>query len=142
MSYKNVVDKSIMLTYPERGLTGFKRRALATKNEILAFMVGDVRWTKTGVLYTKVNEFYYPELHISTPYHVVSKEEPPAGCIGTIHSHPDHNAVGPSPDDIRGAVMDEEYVYGIYTWWARGRKRRMTYMNWYAPEKLVAVRAA
>ena len=134
-------SKLIFLTYESPTLQGFRRRALRTKNEILAYLIGEV-WNdkKGGMKCAHIYELYYPELAVSNPDEVRPSECAPRGSIGTIHSHPEIGTLGPSLDDIHSAILEGEKIYGIYSYFTREKgQRTIARTQWFSPNRVVVV---
>lgn len=133
-----ILPKTLFLTYDPRVIEGFKRYALGTDTEVFAYIIGDV-WREKGVTNVRVVGLEYPTLRTSTPYEVEPLTSKPRGCVGSIHSHPNCEAVGVSQDDLHSAILDGERVSGVYTYFKGDRTRRVSKLEWFSPGKVVAV---
>lgn len=135
----SLLSKTIFLHVPPRLLYGFRRKALATDKEILAWLIGEgYREGKKTTI--ELTDLYYPALAVQTEVEVNAvPQTKPIGWLGTLHSHP-QCATHLSPADVNGAVMDGELIFGIFTYYKyQDRKKRATSMDWYAPGKVVVV---
>lgn len=139
MDKTELLHKTIFLTYPKRLVEDFRRRARRTKNEILAYMMGEACWKK-GFHHVVVEDFYYPKLRISNETEVTPAEGLPRGCVGTIHSHPNVETIHVTQDDIHSAIIGNEKVWGVYSYTLPTEEhRRLSAIQWFAPGKIVAV---
>lgn len=133
------LKKLIYLNYEPRLIAGFRRAALATENEVLAYLLGKV-WTTKGVSYARIEKLYWPELIVSTPFEVWPAEGSPEGFIGSIHSHPQSTWMGgESQADHHGAILDGEKVYGIYSYNKPKEGRTQSRTEWWAPGRIVVM---
>jgi len=109
-------------------ITKFKRRARATKKEVLGRLIGTQKGDEFFV--TRIS---YPKTRSTASW--VQEQKPharPRNCIGTLHSHPNERFSFVTPDDIKGSVLDGDRVFGIFTWWACGE-----HLDFYSVDKLV-----
>lgn len=136
----DLLSKVIHLEYNKAEIAKFRKNALSNKNEILAFLIGKVRREKKGLYTAYIDNLYYPVLAVSNPNTVRQAEEFPKGCIGTIHSHPETETLGPSADDIHSSILQEEKIYGIYHYFTRKGQRPRTQMLWLAPGRIVVLK--
>jgi proteasome lid subunit RPN8/RPN11 len=132
--------KFLYLKYNPVVITGFRRKALATNNEILAYLLGTTWKNDDGILCVEVEELYYPELIVQNETTVQAVGGRIKNCVGSIHSHPNVEAIGPSMEDHHSAILDNEIVWGVY-YFSPPRKsgRRQTALQWLAPGKVVMV---
>lgn len=121
---------SIKVRLSKGQLDYFRRKARATSNEILAYLVGEV----VSPTLTVIDGFEYPKRYASsTPeevawytvdYELVKKKAEGRGrrIVGFIHSHPYPDAsVVMSPDDYKICIKEMFRLCGICTTDASGR---------------------
>lgn len=133
---QDILRKTVFLSVEQKLLNKFKRRALATSNEIYAYILGDV-YRKHGAMCIKILDLHYPEV-IATEDKVTPVENHP-DAIGSIHSHPNVEYIAQSADDFNTAIMDGEKIYGIYSFGKIPGRRKFSSMDWYAPGRVVVV---
>ena len=133
------LKKCIYLQYHPKIIAGFRRKALATPNEILAWLVGEC-WVEDGLTRVRIDELVYPELATSTPDECEPVDIPhPKGYLGSIHSHPEVPWIGQSLADHHGSILENEKLYGIYSYYTAEGHRRCSRLEWYALGKIVVL---
>lgn len=131
------------LILPKSGLTLFKKRALATQNEILAFLVGSITKENEKIVKITVKDIVYPDIESAGNYVTwnmndlirVSVSVQPDQVIGTLHSHPDDEP-HISKADIETGQKSGELVSGIFSYWKAGRRRRTSFDFYYGAKIL------
>lgn len=126
---------------PQAQLAAFKRRALATKNEILAALVGTITKENDRISGITVDDIVYLPTLESSPENVswnlldLAKLQihcQPKVVIGSLHSHPNYEGIAISREDIECSRAYGETIFGVYTYWKdRGAKRRTASLDWY-----------
>lgn len=135
---------AVKVAISRKALRTFRRKALANKNEILAYLVGHTVRVGAQVVEIKVEEFLYPdEYEVQTPVSVAVSDAEEAKIairagdreiLGSIHSHPESVVAEASPSvgDIHGAAEEQCLIYGVFSIWDRGKgRRRGTAVSWY-----------
>lgn len=131
------------LILPKQAIANFKKRALATEDEVLAFLVGSI--TKENDVITKivVKDLVYPKVD-ATPDGVtwdmndmirLQVQVQPDMILGTVHSHPDESP-HISKADIETAEANGELVSGIFSYWKVDQRRR-TSLDFYYGAKIL-----
>jgi proteasome lid subunit RPN8/RPN11 len=131
------------LVLPKAALAGFKKRALATEDEILAFLVGSITKENDTITKITVRDIVYPDIEAAGNYVTwdmndlirVSVQVQPDQVIGTIHSHPDEEP-HISKADIETGQKNGELVSGIFSYW-RVNSRRRTSFDFYYGAKIL-----
>jgi proteasome lid subunit RPN8/RPN11 len=120
-----------MTVHLKRGqLNYFRRKALATPNEVLAVLFG---WFKGD--FAVVDRFHYPDLIVATPtateidgtawYEMVEEAEQDGyEVLGNIHSHPNYPPVM-SSTDLEWFTDNKSRLCGIVE--VTGRKTRTVF---------------
>lgn len=127
------------LTLPKTALATFKKKALASPDEILAFLVGSITKENDVITKIKVHDIVYPNIEEYGANYVtydvndlirVQLQVQPDQVIGTIHSHPDEEP-HISKEDIITAEKTGELVMGIFSYWKTGARRRTSFDFYY-----------
>jgi len=131
------------LALPKTALAVFKKRALATEDEILAFLVGSITRENDQITKITVRDLVYPDIEAAGNYVTwdmndlirVSVSVQPDQVIGTIHSHPDEEP-HISKADIETGQKNGELVMGIFSYWKAGSRRRTSFDFYYGAKIL------
>jgi proteasome lid subunit RPN8/RPN11 len=126
--------RSIKLTLPPKDINKFRRIALSTDNEVIAFLVGSTRQNKDGSIGSvRVDALVYPEQDATETCVDFDIRHLPDNFLGTIHSHPNCDSPHLSRTDVQSAARVGEVVYGVFTWAKfKNRKRRATSLDFYS----------
>lgn len=123
---------------PVKQIAAFRRKALASKNEILAVLVGRLIYKGKHLTEILVEGLHYPEQEVtrdSVTYDTIDivrlqvevLADEGLQVLGTIHSHPGYEPAI-SKQDIIAAKY--ETVFGVYSFWGTGRRRQSS-LDWY-----------
>lgn len=131
------------LTLPKAALATFKKRALASPDEILAFLVGSITKENDTITRIVVRDLVYPDIESAGNYVTwdmndlirVSVQVQPDQVIGTIHSHPDMEP-HISKEDIETGQKNGELVMGIFSYWKPGTRRKTSFDFYYGAKIL------
>jgi len=127
------------LILPKAALATFKKKALASSDEILAFLVGSITKENDAITKITVKEIVYPTIEDYGANYVtydvndlirVQIQVQPDQVIGTLHSHPDEEP-HISKEDIITAEKSGELVMGIFSYWKAGSRRRTSFDFYY-----------
>jgi len=132
------------LSLPKAALATFKKKALATEDEILAFLVGSITKENDQITKITVRDIVYPNLeeyganYVTYDVHDLIRVQlqfQPDQVIGTLHSHPDEEP-HISKEDIITAERSGELVSGIFSYWKAGSRRRTSFDFYYGAKIL------
>lgn len=131
---------------PRTAIQGFKRRALTSPDEILAFLVGSITKENDTITKITIKDIIYPDIESDSGYVSwdlndmikIQVQVQPDQVLGTIHSHPDEEP-HISKADIETAEKYGELVSGIFSYWKAGSRRR-TSLDFYYGAKLLRVK--
>jgi len=134
MPKKNLEPRLIL---PKAAIAGFKRRALTSQDEILAFLVGSITRENDTITKIVVKDLVYPDVQAASGYVTwdlndmikIQVQVQPDQILGTLHSHPDEEP-HISKADVETAVKYGELVSGIFSYWRVGSRRRTSF-DWY-----------
>lgn len=130
--------KIVMLNYEPRLIAGFRRKALATDDEIQAWLIGEIWKNAGGTMCAEIIDLHYPKLVQQSESVVQAYADPTIKTIGSIHSHPNTTEWGASIHDHNGAVLDGEKIWGVYHFTPPRRDgRRLAKVDWFAPGRMV-----
>ena len=133
------------LQIPRAQLQLFRSKALATKNECLAFLIGTIVKENDVITQVNVEELYYPQVVAGEDYvewrpnDIVRLQAQilPRSIVGTLHSHPDYEP-HISKQDIVASEQFGDVVCGIFSYWRpSGKRRRLTSLDWYYHFKML-----
>lgn len=144
-------DSTPRLILPKMAIQNFKRRCLASEDEILAFLIGSV--TKENDVVTKIviADLAYPDIKpedasgdfvtwdVNDMVKIAAKVQP-LQILGTVHSHPNEEP-HISKADIVTAQKYGELVSGIFSYW-KVNSRRRTSLDFYYGAKLLNAKLA
>lgn len=133
---QDILRKTVFLSVEPKLLTKFKRRALASVDELYAYIIGEV-YRKHGAMCIRITDLHYPEV-IATNDEVTPVEFHP-DAIGSIHSHPNVEYIAQSSNDFNSAIMDGEKIYGIYSFGSMPGRRKFSSLDWFSPGRVVVV---
>lgn len=132
------------IVLPQKQIAAFKRRALATKDELLVALIGVQ--TRDEIV---VEEIYYPQQTVRTPNECnwrltdivhLQMQVLPRQILGSLHSHPEC-APHVSKEDIESACALGEIVFGVFSYWREpNSKRRRTSLDFYVGARRIDVR--
>lgn len=129
------------MTLPLKKIAAFRRKALATQNELLAILVGTTIVKGGKLTDIVVTDVVYPRQTVASPdecdWNILDIAKlciavQPKEVLGSLHSHPNTNFVGLSPEDVETAKAYGEIIFGVFTYWKRPGGRRGTSLDWYA----------
>lgn len=126
------------LILPKAALATFKKKALASSDEILAFLVGSITKENDTITRITVREIVYPTIEAGANYVTydvndlirVQVQVHPDHVLGTLHSHPDEEP-HISKEDVVTAEKTGELVSGIFSYWKAGSRRRTSFDFYY-----------
>jgi len=138
-------NTGLIIKLPPTALRKFKQRALRSKHEVLAFLVGSITKENDVITSITVEELYYPpqeagRAYVSwNPNDVVRLQAQilPRAVIGTLHSHPGYEP-HISRADIQTSGDFGDVISGIYSWWGGSNStKRMTDLTFYYGVKIL-----
>lgn len=129
-----------LLQIPRPQIALFRSKALKSKNEVLAFLIGTITKENDTIVCINVEELFYPPQVAGTNYvewrpnDIVRLQAQvlPRAVVGTIHSHPNYEP-HISREDIRSSEQFGDVVCGIFSYWrpVPAARRRVTSLDWY-----------
>jgi len=135
------------LNLPTNLIRKFKQKALRSRHEVLAFLIGSITKENDVITSITVEELYYPpqeagKAYVSwNPNDVVRLQAKilPRHIVGTIHSHPGYEP-HISRDDIATSEHFGDVISGIYSWWRNSNStKRLTDLTFYYGAKILDV---
>lgn len=132
---------------PQSQLRTFKQKALRSKHEVLAFLIGSITKENDVITSITIEELYYPpqeagRAYVSwNPNDVVRLQAQilPRHVIGTLHSHPGFEP-HISKDDVATSQHFGDVISGVYSWWySNNSTKRLTDLTFYYGATIIEV---
>lgn len=145
MPKQNTGPKTPHLILPINAIRTFKQKALRSKHEVLAFLIGSITKENDVITSITVEELYYPpqetgKNYVSwNPNDVVRLQAQilPRHIVGTLHSHPGYEP-HISKDDVATSECFGDVISGIYSWWRSDNStKRLTDLTFYYGAKVL-----